>query len=75
MKEYDTDSFPHTCTNCGKEIMIRLSDFKKGNFVTCSHCNSQFQSDGDDYKEVQDSLRDLQKSFSDQQKKIDKSRK
>jgi len=73
MEKFDIVPTPIECKNCGKKIMIKLSDFKKGNIVICPHCNSKYQVDDDYYKQVQDSIRDLQKTISDVQKKINKS--
>jgi len=61
------------CANCNKKIMVKLSDFEKGKIITCSHCNFKMQVDDDYYKQAQDSVRDLKKSFSDLQKEINKS--
>lgn len=73
MKEFDIDPIPITCARCKKEIIIKLSDFKRGKIITCPHCKKKYRVDDNYYKQVQDSLRDLQKSFSNLQKEIDKS--
>lgn len=72
MEKFDIGPTPITCKNCGKEIMIKLSDFKKGNIIPCPHCNLKYQVDKNYYQEVQKSIRDLQKTISDVQKEINK---
>jgi len=73
MNKFDIGPTPITCANCKKEIMIKLSQFEKGNIIVCPHCNFKYQVDDEYYKQVQNSIRDLQKSFADLQKKISKS--
>ena len=72
MKKFDIGPTPIKCPKCKKEIMIKLSDFEKEKIISCSHCDFKGQVDDDYYKQVQDSIRNLQKSFSDLQKKINK---
>ena len=73
MKKFDIGPTPITCMNCKKKIMIRLSDLEKDKIIICPHCNSKYKVDDDYYKQVQNSIRDLKKSFADLQKKINKS--
>ena len=73
MQKFDIGPTPIKCAKCKKEIMIKLSDFKKGKIITCPHCNFKMKVADNYYEQVQDSLRDLQKSFADLQKKINKS--
>jgi len=72
MHKFDVGPAPLKCANCKKDIVIRLSELEKGNIIKCPHCNFQYQVDNDYYKQVQDSLRDLQKTISNIQKEIDK---
>jgi len=72
MDQFDIGPTPIRCANCKKEIMIKLSDLKKGNIITCKHCGFKMQVKDNYAKQVNDSLRDLKKTISDTQKKINK---
>lgn len=72
MKKFDIGPTPIKCQNCKKDIMVKLSDFEKGKIISCSYCDFKMQVDNDYYKQVQKSIRDLKKTFSDTQKKINK---
>lgn len=73
MKEIPFKSFPIKCFNCNKQFEMRLQDFEKGKAISCPHCKTKFVIKDDYYKQIQDSIRKLQKTISDVQKKLDKS--
>ena len=72
MQKFDIGPTPIKCANCDKEILIKLSDFEKGKIITCANCNFKMEVDDEYYKQVQDSIHDLQKTIADVQKKINK---
>lgn len=73
MKEFDIDPFPIECIHCKKEITMKLSHFKKGRIITCPHCRKKYRIDDNYYEQIQNSIRNLQKTISDVQKEINKS--
>jgi len=70
MQEFNTDPQPIKCAKCGENILVRLSDFKKGNIITCSKCKFQMQVNDDYFQQVQDSLKKLKKSIANLNKKF-----
>jgi DNA-directed RNA polymerase subunit RPC12/RpoP len=70
MSEFDTNPQPITCPNCKGPIMVKLSDFKKDNVITCPHCSFQMKVDDDYHEHVQKSLGDFKKSIANINKKL-----
>ena len=54
------------------EVAGFINDFEKGKIITCANCNFKMEVDDEYYKQVQDSIHDLQKTIADVQKKINK---
>lgn len=72
MEQFDLGPFPIECQKCGKEIPIMLSDFKVCNILKCEKCDQEHHVTDGIFKEYQISIRDLKKTLSDVQKKINK---
>lgn len=51
------------CPNCNKQFNMRVENLHPGNSYRCSNCHTTIQFTGDDGREVQKALDDLQKTI------------
>ncbi len=55
--------FPITCEECNREFSQRVEDIYPGNTLTCPNCGCQISCSGDDGREAQKVIDDLEKSL------------
>ena len=72
MKKFDLGPFSIECQKCGNKMLVKLSDFKACNTIKCKKCGQEHHITDDVFKKYQKSIRDLQKTISNTQKKINK---